>query len=111
MKKQMKIKFFPLQILIFSLLLLMQYASAFSLPDDILLDRGHGGDGSAWGMSRCDSCHLLNFIHDKTQAKLRKLVRDKGYASCSGCHGDNGTHLLNPHRCVCHYLDYVHVCR
>jgi len=64
---------------------------AFSLPENILLDKSHGGDGSAWGIERCDSCHLLNFIHDNTQPKLRHLVRDKGYDTCAGCHGDNGT--------------------
>lgn len=59
--------------------------------DSLQLDATHGGDGSAWGLTNCDSCHLLNFIHDNTQAKLRELVQEKEYASCSGCHGSNGT--------------------
>jgi len=95
----MKMKFLP--FFLFTMLILTQQVRAFSLPDDILLDRNHGGDGSAWGIERCDSCHLLNFIHENSQDRLRNLVQDKGYGSCAGCHGNNGTAIQR--QCItCH---------
>jgi len=79
------------KILFLILILTFQSVSAYSLPDDIVLDKSHGGDGSAWGISHCDSCHLLNFIHADANPKVKTLTRDKGYSTCSGCHGSNGT--------------------
>lgn len=65
----------------------------------LLLDPGHGGDGSAWGQRNCNACHLLFFIHDGLP--IRQIVRSKGYASCAGCHGQNGTEASRP--CgICH---------
>lgn len=65
---------------------------AMALPDSLLMNNNHGGDGSAWGNSQCASCHLLAYIHANTNPQLKNLVKEKGYASCAGCHGDNGTH-------------------
>lgn len=66
----------------------------------ILLTPRHGGDGSAWGMARCESCHVLNLIH-RDAPKIRDIARNKGPEACSGCHGANGTEMQRP--CViCH---------
>jgi hypothetical protein len=89
------------KISLFIIALLIYPSMVFALPDNLLLDENHGGDGSAWGNKHCDSCHLLNFIHQKTTVTLRNIVREKSYASCSGCHGNNGTD--NKRQCIiCH---------
>ncbi len=67
----------------------------------ILLTPKHGGDGSAWGVAQCNSCHVINKIH-KEAPKIRDIVKAKGYATCAGCHGDNGVES-NIRECViCH---------
>ena len=66
----------------------------------LILADDHGDDGSAWGLADCAACHPLTLIHRRAP-RIRDLVRDKGYASCTGCHGGNGTQ--QPRRCVlCH---------
>jgi hypothetical protein len=65
-----------------------------------LLNASHGGDGSAWGLPDCDGCHVLSAIHPD-RLNVRQIVSDKGYITCAGCHGSNGTDA--PRRClVCH---------
>ncbi|WP_456377535.1 hypothetical protein [Thiolapillus sp.] len=84
--------------LICGLMLLWQPASAQSL----LLDRKHGDDGSAWKLKECAACHVLQRIHQRPPAKnIRSIVQDKGYDSCMGCHGDNGTGRERPCE-ICH---------
>ncbi len=66
----------------------------------LILDSGHGDDGSAWGLPDCAACHPLALIHRRV-SRIRDMVRDKGFDSCTGCHGGNGTQ--QPRRCVfCH---------
>ena len=66
---------------------------------NLLLDASHG-DGDAWGLADCAACHPLGVIHEKADT-IRELVRAKGYASCTACHGRNGT--TQPRRCrLCH---------
>lgn len=61
----------------------------------------HGGAGAGWGLSACELCHPLSTLHVDVRAALRLIVEEKGYATCMGCHGDNGTG--GPRRCViCH---------
>jgi len=65
-----------------------------------LLGPGHGTEGNAWQLENCDACHLLSGLHQQ-QSNIQQIVRDKGYATCVGCHGDNGTELNRP--ClICH---------
>jgi len=67
---------------------------------NLLLTPSHGGDGSAWGLVDCKMCHPFKVIH-KTATDIRGIVERKGYGSCSGCHGDNGTG--SGRRCtICH---------
>jgi hypothetical protein len=60
-------------------------------PAGLLLNQSHGDEGSAWGAEACDACHALNVIHKNTTEKIRNMAVDKGYRSCTGCHGSNGT--------------------
>ena len=65
-----------------------------------LLDESHGINGAAWQLEQCDACHLIADIHQE-QAIIKDIVLDKGYQTCVGCHGDNGTQLQRP--ClICH---------
>ncbi len=67
--------------------------------EGLLLDARHG-DGLAWGRDDCAACHPLAAIH-RDAPRIRPLVRAKGYAACTGCHGDNGSGA--PRRCLlCH---------
>ncbi|VAW95483.1 hypothetical protein MNBD_GAMMA20-1465 [hydrothermal vent metagenome] len=69
----------------------------------LILDSGHGNGGSAWGLVDCAACHPLSLIHRRA-LRIRDMVRDKGFDSCTGCHGGNGTR--QPRRCVlCHNPD------
>lgn len=53
-----------------------------------------------WGKDRCQSCHVLSLIH-KDAPGIRGIVRNKGYETCTGCHGSNGT--TAERRCtICH---------
>ena len=68
----------------------------------LILDATHGGNGYAWGRANCDSCHALGVIHASLD-NIRSIVKTKGYATCTGCHGRNGTNESEPRRCgVCH---------
>jgi cytochrome c553 len=81
-----------------------------------LLNESHGDNGLAWGLEVCSACHALTVIHQGASQIVRKMVREKGFDSCSGCHGSNGTSA--PRQClICHndtdlpgapYLDGSH---
>ncbi len=74
--------------------------SGVILGGDLILDRSHGGAGSAWGLAECAGCHPLAVIHEAARG-IAPLVRRHGYATCTGCHGDNGSN--RPRRCtICH---------
>ncbi len=65
-----------------------------------LLDESHGINGNAWQLEQCDACHLISDIHQQ-QSNIKNIVIDKGYQTCVGCHGDNGTQVAR--QClVCH---------
>ena len=67
---------------------------------NLILSSSHGDNGLAWGLTDCAACHPLMVIHRGADS-IREMVRDKGYDSCTGCHGSNGTQ--QPRRCVlCH---------
>lgn len=66
---------------------------------EILLSESHGR-GAAWGLADCAACHVLDNLHTRATS-VRDTVRAKGYTTCTGCHGSNGT--AEPRRCqVCH---------
>jgi hypothetical protein len=68
--------------------------------DNLLIPATHGGDGSAWGQAQCAMCHPMSVIH-REAPDIRPIVERKGYQTCAGCHGSNGT--AEPRRCtVCH---------
>ena len=68
---------------------------------NLLLDSSHGDGGAAWGLADCSGCHLVEQIHGGAGATIQSMTIDKGYASCTGCHGGNGSD--EPRRClVCH---------
>ncbi|MES9955043.1 MAG: hypothetical protein ABW104_19585 [Candidatus Thiodiazotropha sp. 6PLUC2] len=72
-----------------------------SKPGGLLLDQSHGDNGLAWGLEGCDGCHAMTVIHQETSDIIKDMVRDKGYESCTGCHGDNGS--SQPREClICH---------
>ncbi len=72
---------------------------------NLLLDPSHGGGGAAWGLAECGSCHALGVIHANAGG-IAPLVRRLGYATCGGCHGDNGTGRAR--RCtICHNPDHL----
>ncbi len=70
------------------------------LNNQLMLTPNHGGDGSAWGQAECMNCHVLRGIH-RTAPAIKPIVQNTGYASCAGCHGQNGTAIKR--ECVlCH---------
>jgi hypothetical protein len=82
---------------------------------NLILSMDHGGGGSAWGLASCDSCHALQTLHAQADM-IREITRRKGYASCTGCHGDNGSGAARQCQ-LCHnhqdlpaspYLDGMH---
>ncbi len=84
---------------LFALLMLL---SGMSLADGLILDNRHGDGGSAWGKDKCVACHVVQRIHRSKQASnIRSIVQKKKYASCMGCHGDNGTGRSRPCE-ICH---------
>lgn len=92
---------------VFALLLLGNVAVAANTVDvslaknNLILTPVHGGNGAAWGQDRCMNCHVMKTIHQNAP-KIRDIVKDKGYASCAGCHGDNGV-PNTPRPCLmCH---------
>lgn len=56
---------------------------------NLLLGPDHG-HGEAWGRKKCSNCHAMQRIH-KTVPKIKAIVKRKGFATCTGCHGNNGT--------------------
>ncbi len=69
--------------------------------ENLILDNSHGDGGAAWELPVCGACHPVEQIHADAGELTRKLTIDKGYESCTGCHGRNGTE--EPRRCViCH---------
>ncbi len=69
---------------------------------NLMLDASHGGDGYAWGLADCSTCHALQVIHGRVDL-IRDIVRRKGYSTCTGCHGRNGSSESEPRRCnICH---------
>lgn len=61
-----------------------------TLSGNLILTSAHGGDGSAWGFAECESCHPMAVIHEGAE-NIRQMVKIKGFDTCLGCHGDNGT--------------------
>lgn len=89
-----------------TLLLSTQLALAVNTIDvslekgQLLLTPKHGGDGSAWGKEKCSACHFKQRIHTEAP-NIKDIVKEIGFTSCTGCHGQNGTDA--PRRCaVCH---------
>jgi hypothetical protein len=81
-----------------------QSSSDTARPGSLLLNESHGDNGLAWGLENCDGCHAMTVIHQDTTDTIREMVRDKGYETCTGCHGDNGT--SEPREClICHNPD------
>ena len=69
----------------------------------LILDQHHGDGGSAWGQADCLACHPVQGIHHSAPA-IRAIAAQKGGASCTGCHGDNGSGAAR--RCLlCHNPD------
>ena len=77
--------------------------SAVSLASgNLILTPSHGEKGSAWTLPDCSACHAIEVIHKKADG-IRSLVRDKGYNTCTGCHGRNGSTESEARQCsVCH---------
>ena len=72
---------------------------------NLLLTESHGDQGAAWGLHDCVACHAMDVIHEGADL-IRDIVRDKGYVTCTGCHGRNGSHESEPRQClVCHNND------
>lgn len=69
--------------------------------NNLILTPIHGGNGSAWGRDRCNSCHIINTIH-KDAPLIRDIVKDKGYPTCAGCHGNNGVDTTVRYCVICH---------
>ncbi|NOR51159.1 MAG: hypothetical protein GQ470_00930, partial [Gammaproteobacteria bacterium] len=68
---------------------------------NLILDSTHGDGGAAWGLPVCDACHLVEQIHAGASEPISTMTIDKGYDSCSGCHGSNGS--SEPRQCLlCH---------
>lgn len=90
------------------LLCLVQSAWAANTIDvsvaknNLLLTPVHGGNGSAWGRDRCNSCHVINTIHKDALPVIREIAKNKGYPACAGCHGDNGVNGTVRTCVVCH---------
>ncbi len=62
----------------------------------LLLTPSHTG----WGLRDCKACHPLSVIH-RDRGVIKDMVSVKGFTTCMGCHGDNGTD--GERRCtVCH---------
>ena len=57
----------------------------------LIISSSHGIDGAAYGLADCAACHVINIIHKTTTPNIRDIVADKGFATCMGCHGNNGT--------------------
>jgi nitrate/TMAO reductase-like tetraheme cytochrome c subunit len=58
---------------------------------NLIVSSSHGIDGAAYGLVDCGACHAINVIHKTAASNIRDMVADKGFATCMGCHGNNGT--------------------
>ncbi len=51
---------------------------------------------TGWGLEDCSECHAFAALHrlgctpDVDLEAIRAIVSEKGEASCTSCHGDNG---------------------
>ncbi|SEH07939.1 cytochrome c3 family protein [Candidatus Venteria ishoeyi] len=98
-----------MRIFIYSLMAFMLYGCGggetgqvpiSTTTGNLILQAEHGVDGAAYGLSDCGACHALAVIH-KQAPQIRGMVAAKGFNSCTGCHGDNGTE--EPRAClICH---------
>ena len=67
---------------------------------NLILTSIHGGDGSGWGKKECAACHFMNRIHSDAPV-IRAEVKQRGFDTCTGCHGSNGTDAVR--QClICH---------
>ncbi|MDM8567394.1 hypothetical protein QUF74_17305 [Candidatus Halobeggiatoa sp. HSG11] len=67
--------------------------------NNLIVNNLHGIDGAAYGLEDCGACHAIDIIHQ--DLNIRGIVANKGFATCMGCHGDNGTDKIRPCT-VCH---------
>lgn len=93
--------------LVFWLLLLVLmpqvHARDVSMASGNLLLTPSHGQGEAWGKSKCSSCHFMSRLHN-TVPKIKVIVEKKGFSTCTGCHGSNGTKAAR--QClVCHNVN------
>lgn len=70
---------------------------------NLILGHDHGGNGAAWGLPDCISCHPLSVIHERAD-NTKAMVEAKGYETCMGCHGANGTGEARQCR-ICHNME------
>jgi hypothetical protein len=76
------------------------HAKTISQNGSLLLTPSHGM-GSAWGKANCQSCHALQRLHESVP-KTKAIVDKKKFATCTGCHGNNGVKTTEPQCLVCH---------
>lgn len=71
------------------------YGNITTSPSSLVLTESEHGTG--WGNADCLLCHSTENIHQVNRTGLnldmeaiREIVEQRGQASCTGCHGDNG---------------------
>ena len=84
------------KIIFFTIILLIGCNGDDSQDDNptsnsLIVGSSHGIDGAAYRLTDCGACHAINIIHKTTTSNIRDMAADKGFATCMGCHGDNGT--------------------
>ncbi|MDM8569189.1 cytochrome c3 family protein [Thiotrichales bacterium HSG1] len=70
-----------------------------TVSNNLIVTSSHGIDGAAYGLADCGACHAINVIHEGLN--IHDIVANKGFVTCIGCHGDNGTGESRPCT-VCH---------
>lgn len=79
------------------------YARDVSQADGNLLLTPIHGQGEAWGKARCINCHVMRRLHNSVP-EIKEIVENKGFATCTGCHGKNGTQAIQ--QClICHNVN------
>lgn len=79
------------------------YARDVSQADGNLLLTPNHGQGEAWGKARCINCHVMRRLHNSVP-EIKEIVENKGFATCTGCHGKNGTQAIQ--QClICHNVN------
>ena len=69
---------------------------------NLILNKFHGDNGTAWGLPDCSACHAIEVIHQDAE-KIQAIVKNKGYNTCTGCHGRNGSDESPERQCtICH---------